>query len=102
VDKVLFSGIIASSAFDKTSEGSGSSSITYECLHRYQTMSDFLVDFSGWTGDLTDPQAAGGVTKSPAVSSDHAMALAMTGIIRDTKLQGAYIEVSRENVANDD
>jgi hypothetical protein len=98
-EKVLFSGVITGPDYNKTQN---SSSITFSCIHRYAFLSEVLVDYSGWTKELTDPNASSEqAVKSPAPNSLYGIGLALTGILRDTKLHGDKREVNADTVAED-
>jgi hypothetical protein len=98
-EKLLFSGVVVSNSYTKSNDDA---SITFQCQHRYIFMNEFLMDFSGWTQELTNQTAASEqATKSPAMSSKYALALAMTGLFKDPSLRGNYVEVSQANVAAD-
>jgi hypothetical protein len=98
-EKVLFSGVALNSSYSKDG---GSSSVTFQCQHRYIFMNEFLMDFSGWTSELTNINAASEqAVKSPAMSSKYAIALAMTGILNDPALRGEYVEVTQAGVDAD-
>jgi hypothetical protein len=94
IEKLLFSGIAMNSSYSKSNDDA---SITFQCQHRYVFMNEFLMDFSGWTQELTNINAASeSAVKSPAMSSKYAIALALTGIIKDKNLQGNYLPVTEQ------
>lgn len=48
IEKVLFLGLIIASTYSKSKEGnSGSTSISFTCVHRYNLITECLVDYSG-------------------------------------------------------
>lgn len=94
IEKLLFSGIAMNSSYAKSNDDA---SITFQCQHRYIFMNEFLMDFSGWTQELTNINAASeSAVKSPAMSSKYAIALALTGIIKDKNLRGNYLPVTEQ------
>jgi hypothetical protein len=98
-DKVLFNGIVTSCNMSKSADGQAA--ITFNCAHKYQFLSDLLVDYSGWTADTTNYNANDATTKSTAPNSDYGIALALTGIFRDAKQTEGKLEVTQANVIAD-
>jgi hypothetical protein len=98
-DKVLFNGIITSSNMSKSADGQAA--ITFNCCHKYHLLSNLLVDYSGWTSDLSNYNKEDATTKPTAPSSEYGIALALTGIFRNEKDVGDKVEVSLTNVVDD-
>lgn len=98
-EKLLFSGIVTGSSYDKT--GDGNSGITFSCIHRYQFMSECTVDYTKWEQISSNPQASGEVGMHGAVGAKNAIALALVGCINNDALKGPALEVTPENVAAD-
>jgi len=98
-EKILFSGIVKSPTMNKSANGQAS--ITFTCGHRYQPLTDLLVDYSGWTSDTTNYNPNEAPVKSMAPSSDYGIALALTGIFRESKFKGDKKEVNLVNVVED-
>jgi hypothetical protein len=95
-EKVLFTGIITSTNFSK--EGSGSASITFQCVHRYQLITDYILDFTGWIGEIG---ATFGSQKVAQVSSEFALGVAMSGIFRNEAFIKDKTEVTLANALED-
>lgn len=101
-EKLLFYGFISGANYHKSAAGSGSTGISFSCMHAYAHLSQLLLDYAGWTNELLNPNALNeGAVKQPAMSSDFAIALAMTGIFKDESLKGSSVEVTPESVKND-
>ena len=82
VDRVLFTGLIIGSTYSKSKEGNaGSIGITFTCVHRYNVITECLVDYSGSIRDngtdLGGPNAAVGYTDM--ANSTSAITEALTG-----------------------
>lgn len=65
--KLLFSGVIVSSVFGKSTSSSGSgATMTFRCMHKNMQMESLSVSYLGWTPDkITRPEA------SDAISTDN-------------------------------
>jgi len=67
IDKVLFTGVIVASSYNKSKEGnSGSMGVNFTCIHRYNLITECLVDYAGAVRDAgTD---LGGTTASAGMA----------------------------------
>jgi hypothetical protein len=92
VEKVLFMGIITGTSFSKSADGNAM--ITFNVVHRFNLIGDYVLDFTGWLGEVA---ATFGVQKTAQVSSEFAIGMAMTGIFRTSDLIGTKVEVNKEN-----
>lgn len=78
-DKVIFTGYITTSHYGKTKEGNdGSASITFDCIHRYNLLTEVQLDYCGFIrqGDLTGSPSQG---FSTSMNSNSAMMEALNG-----------------------
>lgn len=46
-DKVLFTGIITGTSYSKSKEGNGYVGVTFNCIHRYNLITECLIDYTG-------------------------------------------------------
>lgn len=46
-DKVLFTGIITGTNYSKSKEGNGYIGVTFNCIHRYNLITECLIDYTG-------------------------------------------------------
>jgi hypothetical protein len=98
VDKVLFTGIIIASTYSKSKEGnSGSMSITFTCAHRYNLITECLIDYCGAIrdggNDIGGANAANGLPD--IANSNTAIITALTGWTEvGTKTAGPLVDYS--------
>jgi hypothetical protein len=98
-DKLLFSGLIASSSASRSADGS--SSISFNCIHRYQLMDQVLLDYSSWTERPDNPNQSDGAIKLNTLNSKWMTQTALTGIYRNDSDNAGKREVSLENIQDD-
>lgn len=97
LEKLLFSGIILSSSIQRTVD---SSAITFTCAHKFQFLSDLLMDFSDWTSEQTNPNVQSDqAVKVNSISSKFAVQLALTGVFVPPDVLVGKLEVNAINVA---
>lgn len=99
--KLLFSGIILGSNYSKSTDGSGSTQISFQCVHRFQNFKELNADYSGWMNEIGNPHPNESTVQSAAVSSKYALALALVGCYQDAADTKGKREVSEENVGLD-
>lgn len=96
VEKQLFSGILLSSSIQRSHD---STAITFNAAHKFQLLSDLLMDFSNWTAEQTNINVQNeGATRPGMMSSKLAVQIALTGATTDKAIIGDKIEVNVENV----
>jgi hypothetical protein len=47
-DKLLFSGVIAQTSYQKSKDTGANMGMSFNCVHRYNFMHDMLLDYTGW------------------------------------------------------
>ena len=78
VEKVLFTGLIATAHYSKSKDGNGNMGIVFDCVHRYFLITECLVDYCGFIRD----QGVGSMpdqTYSSASNSKAAIQEALNG-----------------------
>lgn len=98
-DKLLFSGVIAQVAYNKSKGVSSGASITFSCVHRYSLINDMLIDYTGWLNadpiNSNDTEAA---VKADTANSMSTVIDALAGINDPNKAGGD--EVTLEHPEN--
>lgn len=80
-DKVLFSGIVTQTSYQKSKNYSGGVGISFSCSHRYSLISEMLLDYSGFlNGDPLDSISSGGVPMDTA-NSTSSVQEALVGVL---------------------
>lgn len=93
-DRVLFIGVISATSYQKSAQGSGSAFIEFNCLHKNALLEGLTLDFSGYTGNLTNNGTATGTIKVNQFNSMSSIELAMKGITGLDKTK----EINADNV----
>lgn len=98
-DKVLFSGIITQTSYQKSKNYSGSVGISFSCSHRYSLISEMLLDYSGYlNGDPLDSISSGGVPMDTA-NSTASIIEALSGVLstQDSSAPTEDQEITQDN-----
>lgn len=78
--KLLFSGHIQSVNYSKSRAGSGSVSISFNCVHKNYLVSEMMLDFTGWVKDDTEVSPNADGVKLGMANSRAAIIEALQGI----------------------
>lgn len=99
-EKVLFSGIILSPSMQR---GNDSSFVSFSCVHKFQFLTDLLMDFSDWTSESVNTNAQGdSAVKVNSISSLFGVQQALTGVFIPPDSAGVdKVEVTQANVTKD-
>lgn len=106
-DCLLFSGIIESTSYSKSVQGSGSVSLVFNCGHKYTALNDLTLDFTGYSGDttgsLTTPDANAPVAKMNTFGSQESILMAMSGVSKiDPNTEVSAAVAAKGNISNSD
>lgn len=77
--KVLFNGHISAVSYSKSTQGSGSVGINFQCTHKNNLLNECLIDYTGWLKEDTD-QFNGAAVKSSHHNSAASVLESLSGI----------------------